>query len=495
MEDKTIGDILNAIKKYVTSYEHDVLPVVAAIADPKKTKIGVTIQRGYPLTLIERNHGIPFGCLRSDPGVRISDSDHLHGCKWSIEVHEAVFQVDAMNAEFIRTGKREGRVVNALTTGIGNVLQNLRSVAYADRTLSTVMGEELGNPYACLVEYSHAPTEQASRVGVELLLFDEAGGGHQVDKHRFMSDHVRHLAAGFENEIRWAVSGYPLLLDGQQVSLEMTAANVSDYRHVWRLPKLEKSLVKHLAPISAIPNAVSRIEFYFGFDDLRGDTYFIEATLGNPITLPISLPMSEEHISIMSCICDIDREKLLGLSQYDSLHRRLALDPDQVATDFIETGYQRRDSESEVQVPGDFFVDKHFITVILLPAIYPHHIVGITKSNKVINISIMGRSGKSGITIQHAKDLCSEIELTDALIFDNGFDVVSRIGGGSVICHKRNTRQRQQTRLTAALHFGYLLEPSALGGDFDGFEVACITHEVDKHLQATQRAASSPTVS
>jgi hypothetical protein len=34
--------------------------------DPKKVRIGVTIQKEYPLTLIERNFGVPFGRLGSN---------------------------------------------------------------------------------------------------------------------------------------------------------------------------------------------------------------------------------------------------------------------------------------------------------------------------------------------------------------------------------------------------------------------------------------------
>lgn len=113
--------------------------MTVAIADPNKVRIGITIQRDYPLTKIERKYGVPFGTLIGDPTRFICDPIELHGCKWGIEIHEAVFQNDALNDEFIGTGSREGRVAIALSTGIGNVLQNLRTVAYVDGRLYYVI--------------------------------------------------------------------------------------------------------------------------------------------------------------------------------------------------------------------------------------------------------------------------------------------------------------------------------------------------------------------
>jgi len=145
MKDKTVGEILDVVKGKVSSYlpKVEVLPITVAIADPTKIIIGVSIQRDYPLTMIERSYGIPFGYLKIDPRRYISDPNELHGLKMSIEMHETVFQLDAMIEQFVRTGRLESRVIIALSTGIGNVLQNLRSVVYVDRTLYCVMGEKL----------------------------------------------------------------------------------------------------------------------------------------------------------------------------------------------------------------------------------------------------------------------------------------------------------------------------------------------------------------
>lgn len=240
--------ILELCREHVSTYLEagDTLALIVAAADPERIKIGISIQRSYPLTSIERSYGIPFGRFRSDAARLLSDPDELHGYKWSMETHEAVFAADAATEEHLKHG-RHRRVPIELSTGLGNVLQNLRSLAYLDRTPYMVIGERPDHPppYACLVEYSG---DRLGRVGVELLLFNELGGCQQVNKNDYFDRPVfatTNATPKFEDQIRWAVSGYPLVVSGRPVTLEMTTRNVSDFRHVWRLPKLERSLVQH----------------------------------------------------------------------------------------------------------------------------------------------------------------------------------------------------------------------------------------------------------
>jgi hypothetical protein len=487
----TAGSILEVAKQKACSYVEDILPITVAVADPRKVRTGVSIQRDYPLTKIERKYGIPFGHLLNDPTRFISDPDELHGCKWGIEVHEAVFQNDALNEEFIRSGRREGRVVIALSAGIGNVLQNLRTVAYVDRKLFHVVGEQYNDPppYCCLVEYAGVATNATSPIGVELLLFHDRGC-LRVQKqkyHEHPAHAVKEAEKDFENQIRWAVCGYPLLIGGKEVSYEMTASNVSDFRHVWRLPKLQRSFVNKLASVSSLQEAQKRmIEFYFGFDEIHHPEHFVGATRGKAVTMPLTLSIREDVLETICSVCDVDENKLRMLPQFKEAQGYVELDPEEVAQDFKTTDYCAVNTKKEVDIPGRFFIDRERreITVMFLPAIYPHHIVGIGPHGCVANISIAGLSGRSGITIEAAKSLCSEVGLTDAVILDNGNDVIARIGGGAVVCHKKNQRQ---TRLTAALHFGYLLDPKAFGDSFDGFEMAFSTVTVKSLLNAQKQ--------
>jgi hypothetical protein len=481
--------ILKLCTNYVSTYQaKNTLAIVVAVADPEKIKIGISIQRSYPLTSIERSYGIPFGRFRSDASRLLSDPDELHGYKWNIETHEAVFAADAATEEHLKHGRRR-RVPIELSTGLGNVLQNLRSLAYLDRASYMVVGERPDHPppYACLVEYAG---DRLGQVGVELLLFNELGGCQQVDKQEYFVTPVHattNAKPKFEDQIRWAVSGYPLVINGVAVTLEMTTRSISDFRHVWRLPKLEKSLVQHLARISNVKDPHNTIEFYFGFDEIREKRNFVLVTRGEVITLPMELAMTEEWLETMCNVCSIEEEKLK--SDRHCANHAFRFDPEELAEDFAKTDYVRRYTKDDVKREGDFYIDAHRneVSVKLLPAIYPHHIVGVTSEGQVVNISICGLSGRSGITIDRAKELAIAAKLCDALVFDNGNDVVARIKGGDIIAHEENKRQ---TRLTAALHFASLLDPGPKGG----FEVVSDTITVARSIHPSDGVSVQNTV-
>lgn len=456
------SEILKECRAHLSTYlDKDTLPIVIGVADPTRIRMGISIQRNYPLTLIERSYGIPFGRFRNNAVKLVSDPEELHGYKWSVQTHEAVFEADVATDEHVRSGKPRPVPID-LSTGLGNVLQNLRAIAYVDRATYMVVGERPDHPppYACLVQYT--PTrEKPQAVGVELLLFNELGGCQRVDKQLYSKEPVDATTKAepkFEDNIRWAVSGYPLIVGGAEVSLEATTRNVSDYRHVWRLPRLQATVVQHLAEKSRMPDAAKRIEFYFGFDEIRERRNFVLATRGDQITFPMELPMTEEWVETMCTVCDIPEDHLKNLPQFNKERYAIEFAPDELRKDFGSTDYVEKSNRNEVAEPGDFFIDpdRREIVVKLLPAIYPHHIVGIDEGERVVNITICGQSGRSGITIGDAKKLCAKLGLTDALIFDNGNDVFARLRGGHVISHAKNTRQ---TRLTAALHFAFLLNP------------------------------------
>lgn len=496
-----VGDILAAAKDNVEVYEgEDILPITVAIADPATTTIGVTIQTDYPLTMIERRYGIPFGKLRTDPSRFIFDPDELHGCKWSIDVHQTVFEGNAMNEHFMRTGEREGHVALALSTGMGNLLQNFRTVAYIalGGKLSCVVGENINanRPYACLVQYEPEERSKPPSMGVELLLFTDVGSCFRVSKHDYASTPagaISHVERGFESKIKWAVSGYPLVLAGKPVSLEMTAGAVGDYRHLWRLPKLSESLVAFLKQFSGLnPRQKDRIEFYFAFQQIGEDDFLVPVLHDVPVTFPIDLPLAEERLLTLCDVCNIPESQLRGSDSFDRDRNIVKLDLTHLRKDFVREGYTEKNAKEDVSARGEFYIDEEdrAVTVHLRPAIYPHHIVGVTEAGELVNTSIGGRSGSSGISIANAKQLCLRLGLTDAVIFDNGNDVVARLGGGAIICHKKNIRQ---ARLTGALHFGYVLPPNAFGGRIDGFELAYGSYEVGQS-SSVGRAESEPVV-
>lgn len=504
---KTANEIMELAKAHCMTYldKGDTLPIIVATADPKCVKTGISIQRNYPLTLIERSYGIPFGRLRSNAAVLISNVDQLHGYKWSIETHEAIFAADAAMEESLKQMKKAlekeeqdpekdsskapitRRVPIELSTGLGNVLQNPRSLAYLDRTPYMVIGERPDHPppYACLVEsQSSSDSETFGSISVEILLFNELGGCQKVDKDTYFDKHkpieaTRKAAPGYENKIKWAVSGYPLRINEHRVSLEMTTRNVSDFRHIWKLPRLQKSIVAKLKDSKTVPQHIKeQVDFYMGFEEIRDKKNFVLATREDPevpIALPMELTMTEEWLETMCSVCHISKPALWELFGGDGKGHALKFDRADLIADFERENYTQTDSRDSVVKRGDFFIDdeRDEVFIRLLPAVYPHHIVGILKDGTVVNISICGQSGRSGITIDSAKDLCAEADMTDALIFDNGNDVFARIKGGDIISHKENVRK---TRLTAGLHFASVLDPGPRGG----FEILSDDTEVTK---------------
>jgi hypothetical protein len=228
------------------------------------------------------------------------------------------------------------------------------------------------------------------------------------------------------------------------------------------LPKLKESLVKDLARLSIDPKVAEQIEFYFGFDEIREKRNFVLATRDEVLTLPLELAMSQEWVETMCAVCKIAEADLKALPNFDNRRYAVIFDGANIEKDFAETSYRKVNSREAVVERGQFYIDeeRRELSVRLLPAIYPHHIVGLTPEGLAVNISICGQSGRSGITIESAKQLCRQIGLTDALIFDNGNDVFARYESRHTIAHHKNNRH---TRLTAALHFADLVTPGPDG--------------------------------
>lgn len=478
-----VADILNTAKKYLKcrvpqdTLPKDSLPILVAIADTKKVLIGITIQKEYPLTLIERNFGVPFARLRSNSERIISDPDLLHQFKWNFGVHIAEFEADSINEIFAEIGQKR-KVVSVLSTGIGNVLQNKRAVAYleGDRFFS-VEGESRAElpPYTCLI------ARQDKTISIELLRFSQ-NHCRLVDKELYMSGKHREALSRertINDDLKWAISGYPLIIAGQKVSLEEIARNVSDLRHIWSLPKLQNSISKYLEKSLKGKSKNIKLEFYFGFDKLREGDYFFDAVREKTLVFEMRVITDDLWKDTICSICNINTEDLERCEIYNKLGEIL-LKREDLVQDFKRAGYEEVSEPDQIKSRGQFAIQDNRLYVKLLPGIYPHHLIGISENGNIVNVSIGGLSGRTGVTIEDTQEFCQEIGLKDAIIFDNGFDVVSQIGGiqGSVIRHKDNTRQ---TRVTAALHFGRTVEKLSdedFGGYFDGFDLGYSTFNV-----------------
>jgi hypothetical protein len=447
----------------------DELTLIVAIADPRKVITGISIQHDFPLSQIERRYGIPFAFLKDSPEGVISNPKELHGLKMSLDVHEREFRLDARIQAYKRTDRLHD-VIMLLSTGMGNTLQNPRSVAYNRKRLYHVMGEDLTMPYPCLVEYAD-PTVPSKRVGAEVLLFTQQDGWpgcHRLDKKKYATGQGDNpTQTNFENKLRWAVSGYPLLLDSEVVSMQRIAENVSDLRHLWQLPRLVKSLIE---PLNKTVPCPVEFDFYLGFHEIETDKEQVVRNKGK-VTLPIDISMTTKSLDILCSACKITPEKL-GKVLFDRAHNKLKPNRRNLRKDLASAGYKEKSRPDDVKDAGDYYMDHEEVTLKLRPAVYPHHIVGVTKRGEIVNISICGLSGRSGITIESACQLCKKLRddfgLSDALIFDNGNDVVARLLGGPVMSHKSNMRE---TRLTAAFHLGTPLESGNFDRGLRGFRI------------------------
>jgi hypothetical protein len=481
MTDHDLDSILGVAEQRSGGIVSDTLRIIGGVIDPARVHIGISVQTDYPLALIEREYGVPFARLRSRSDRLVCDSAQLHRSKWPLSVHQAVFQVSADTESWLSGTGEPYRV--AFSTGLGNVLQNLRTVAWANGRLHQVVGEPPGHPYACLVGYE-AESGADATVGMEVLLFNGDGSCARLDKRRFTAGGAGLLRGDgverhYERKLRWAVAGYPLVLGGEAARLEETAAAVGDFRHLWRLPRLQHSVAAHLAPLSP-PELQGKAEFYFAAQALRQPEVFSRAVLGLPLTLPTDLAVTDEWLSTLCDACGIVSDLSLCRAYRVAL-QRLEVPLGEFRADFEATGYRERPAVGDL-AEGEFRIDEatREVTVRLLPAYYPQHLIGLQGSGpnlRLVNLSIAGLSGRTGITMAAARQLCQQLGLTDALIFDNGNDVVARIGTvAPVIAHAGNARE---ARLTAALHVAVpaarYSEPQPVSQELslEGIDVAC----------------------
>jgi hypothetical protein len=125
----------------------------------------------------------------------------------------------------------------------------------------------------------------------------------------------------------------------------------------------------------------------------------------------MELAMTQEWLETMCNVCSIE-EDILERNEHCRNHA-FRFDPEELAQDFLATDYVRKDTRGKVENEGDFYIDleRNEIVLKLLPAIYPHHIVGVGNDGAVVNVSICGLSGRSGITIENAKKLAMDAKL------------------------------------------------------------------------------------
>lgn len=73
---------------------------------------------------------------------------------------------------------------------------------------------------------------------------------------------------------------------------------------------------------------------------------------------------------------------------------------------------------------SDFQLRGGFLTYIPRPGIYPHHLVGIRRDGSLFAVLVAGLSNRAGVTLSDAAEIMAGLGARDALIIDNGRDVM-----------------------------------------------------------------------
>lgn len=416
----------------------DEVPITIAVVDPEEAIVGLTIQDDYPLTDIDRSHGLPQSRLLNDCATVTWEPTRLHMAKLALATHEQLFLKSAENQLFVSAKDKTPRVAISLSVGMGNLLINRDIVGFYRGRTFRIHDQTLGREFPCLCAIEETPGAPL-RLGVENIKFE---ADETVAKPG----------------LRWAISGYPLRIDGENVDQAETLRFVSDYRHAWRLPILHNSIGQYLVDGLKLEDDI-KPEFYFGFDELCTDEVRRgQAIRGAPVDFELNREVPAEWMDRTSALFDTNPDELIAkckIFKRKSDAYWLSLKTPDVRKDF-DHKFARYSLAKGALKKGAYSIKSGTLTVKLADAIYPHHIVGTfldedTKKTYLVNISIGGSSGRTGVSIPEARQLCENAGLHGAIIFDNGFDVVARVWGSPAMAHPKNNRD---ARFTCALHVG-----------------------------------------
>jgi hypothetical protein len=128
------------------------------------------------------------------------------------------------------------------------------------------------------------------------------------------------------------------------------------------------------------------------------------------------------------------------VSQFDTQEVREAME----AKDYSEA--------AAVKTPGQFSIQGNRLRVILLEGVYPHSMIGIRDEGTVLSVVVSGLSNRAGVTIRGAAQLMSRLGARDALLIDNGGDVMMSFRGRIVLGSAEDERNRMRSILLYRHH-------------------------------------------
>jgi len=119
----------------------------------------------------------------------------------------------------------------------------------------------------------------------------------------------------------------------------------------------------------------------------------------------------------------------------DAVHEAMA------AKDYLRVDEPRK--------PGEYTLHGGTMRVILREGIYPHNMIGIRPDGTVLSVVAGGLSNRAGLTIRGAAQLMQSLGAQDALLLDNGGDVMMYFDGRQVL----GSAEGERSRLRSVLFF------------------------------------------
>ena len=302
------------------------------------------------------------------------------------EIRKQVWSIDQHKFEFMRQHSDQ-QIVGWV--GNGNLLSNLHFVAFAEGSLFHLAEEngQLENrSYTSLVVRKPG----YKRVSIEALTYRASSDNLQV-----LTDSDDDIT----DQVQFATFGQQLVADGRPVDHDRlktmaVAQQFYDLRHLFlfgRIPAGEKRWID--AGLGAF------------WDNGMLNTDAVESALdGKPVTVDVR--------------------------QFDERAIYEAMDG---------KGY---DKVTKPVNRGEFSHKGGKLEMVLLEGLYPHNMIGIRNDGCVISVVLRGLSNRLGVSMQGAAEIMAGLGAEDAVLIDNGGDVMMGFWEDQVLGSAEGERNR-----------------------------------------------------
>jgi hypothetical protein len=102
---------------------------------------------------------------------------------------------------------------------------------------------------------------------------------------------------------------------------------------------------------------------------------------------------------------------------------------------------------AEPAVPGEFSLRGGVMVVVFREGLYPHNMIGIRGDETVLSVVVSGASNRAGVTVRGAAEIMHRLGARDAILIDNGGDVMMSFQGRMVLGSAEDERNRLRSIL------------------------------------------------